>query len=230
MKVRCPNCGHQGKIPDQLSQSGRPIRCPKCKIRFGERAETVAKDRHEPDEILSAVGSASYDSRTNSAAESNSIPLAEAFESLGPVVDEEPEFHLSPLPPPLKTTSPILADSNPPLAGRADSSAHFSPEPWFYKVIQVWAVLYLAIGVFVVFLGTVVTTLLFYWSPDRTSPNPAQLVIFAWLCGIAFFFFTVSAFIYLLLDLARNIRRLRLHADHRAETEEMPVIATTPQP
>ncbi len=99
---------------------------------------------------------------------------------------------------------------------------HFVPnaipdDPWFYRFVNVWANISLAVAVAAAFacaIGVLVTVSLFA-NEHGESPWPWLYISLSSLAvGIACM--TTSAFTHVLLDLARNIRRLRIHADHDA--------------
>ena len=122
-----------------------------------------------------------------------------------------------PLPRSLKSAAPLHSAS-----AMADSphkqqlaSLPIPPDPWFYAIIAGWGNFYLVIGglIAVPSAAGLIAVILSLPTGDWTS-FMATLFIVLPAFGLALVFLTLSAVILLLLDLARNIRRLRIHADH----------------
>lgn len=217
VQVVCSQCGRKGSAPD--AAIGRRAKCPAC---------------GNVDVVPDPSGDTEFDVSTDSA----SWP-APATVAPTPVVARVPvpAPPTVPVPGPAPVAMPAIDDD--PFAARlsADPDGYRSPvtvqfpsymkvalvpqrseppEPWFYRIIQVVAVIIIVLGVgqFVILTILVLASLLGGSNSLANDVRGAGALIamgattfffsFLWMAGS----FITAAPILLVLDMARNVRRL----------------------
>ncbi len=216
MNVQCPHCGHQGSVPEYVSSAPQMIRCPKCKTKFSVKSEvheqpdlSFPRIKPQDDQVSELLEMAEAEQkRPPSEAEVESLGM---FGEIASGDDDEPPPHS------FQSASPKFSHSpDPAPVQRPRLLPNAIPDdPWFYGFVDIWANISLALAVIAALAcaAGLVSAINLYANNQELSPWP-------WVClsslavGIACM--TTSAFTHVLLDLARNIRRLRIHADHDA--------------
>jgi hypothetical protein len=235
MTIRCPRCGRDGRLPGKLASPTQILRCRKCQGRF--TAHTLQPVGVVPNlerpfgTVPSSEMAGALDRYSSSAAllasldDEDDLPptLADLGDSnyeltvslVGELDDSQfelPTIRETDPSPPANRSAPALV-----LAG----SEPFPPDPEFYALIDSWSrICFLAV------LGSVALSLLvigvllvraFLGGSNIHSSTTA--LIFGFVGTIAFLLvsFMMTVLSLLLVDLARNTRRLRIHADRGAQ-------------
>jgi hypothetical protein len=215
MTVKCPNCGASGRVPPRLESGTHNVRCRKCGVRF----ETEAAKVREP--LIPVPPEIELDEE---APEAEPEGLSDTAGELGIKPEEEDarEVQLTYIPmdgggypdvgvskaiqPPLASAPAVNRPSGPWPHGH-------EPEPWYYGFLQTWGALHLgAAGLIAIpFLISLTRVLA---SPDgvdsRTGSSPLTVIT---LAAMVVSSVTVAAVLYLIVDVARNIRETRFHAE-----------------
>ncbi len=200
MMVRCPNCGHSGKLPSNVQPIPGRIRCPSCGRGFDTQAAMLGQR---------GLSDAPRDLATGPRPESEEEAIEIPDDGLGNLnIDVSEEYELS-------------GETGPPIS--------LPPAPWFYGFLDAWGNLYLvAAGLILaaVLIGLLASVL-------GAIPNVHALGLWELLAvalvvaPILIFLLTCAAVIFLIVDQARNIRRLTLHAERmesilRSESRKRP--------
>jgi hypothetical protein len=238
MTIRCPHCGRDGRLPDGLSSPRQFLRCRKCGGRFtapapfpAEVAPSLEAPPHgtlasaQLDDELARFGSAAA---FLAGLDNNDLDPPSTLTDLGDsnyelTVSLEGELDDS------QFEIPAVTVTDPPQSESRSSHAHaltgmepLSAEPQFYKRIDKWtricffgvlglgALSLVVIGVFLgrALLGT----------QNINSSTTTLIVAFVGTIAVLLISFTTTALNVLLVDLARNVRRLRIHADGESPT------------
>jgi hypothetical protein len=235
MTIRCPHCGRDGRLPDQLASSMQTLRCRKCGGRFATRAQfpvDVAPNfEPAPFGTLPSAQLADGLSRFESSAEfladlhndddppSTLTDLDDSNYELTVSLEgelDDSQFEL----PTVTVTDPNLSESRAPQAHSPSDTEPLPPEPPFYSLIDKWSricfLVVLGLGalslvVIAVFLGRALVG-----SQNINSSTTTLIVAFLGTIALVVISFTATALNVLLVDLLRNIRCLRIHADRDA--------------
>ena len=193
MTVQCPKCGHSGSLPSNAKMRPHKIRCPKCGVKFDTKAPEA--DPNQLSDIPTELG---IEIETAYLGEEEAIEVpSDIGKNLDVAVSDEDE-------PAVKV--------DPPTARR--DPIYLSPDPWFYGFLEIWGVLYLvaagfaAAAAFLLCIGSVAG------SAEPVSQTLLGLVIVVGPLFIAaFVLVTAAAVIFLIVDLARNVRLTRFHTE-----------------
>jgi hypothetical protein len=232
MTIRCPHCGRDGRLPDGVGSHRQFLRCRKCRGRFRSEAQfpaDVAPNLEPPfgthpssqlaDDLRrfqsGAALLASLDDNdldppsTLTDLDDSNYELTVSLE--GELDDSQFEL------PAVTVTDPPQSESRSPHAHAPARTEPLSEEPQYYnridKLIHIcfWGILGLG-AVSLVVIGVFLARALL---GTQTINSTTTTLIMALVGTIAFLLisFTTTALSVLVLDLARNIRRLRIHAD-----------------
>jgi zinc-ribbon domain len=230
MTIRCPHCGRDGRLPDKLAAQRQILRCRKCRGRFRSEAQLGAPvvPHLEPSEMTGELAQfpataallASLDDENDLPATLTDLGDSnyELTVSLEGELDDS-QFEL----PTIKEPHPSPSEDPPApalvLAGPEPEP--LPPDPQYYNLIDSWSricfwgvlglggLALVVIGVFLVraFLGR----------PNLNSSITALILGFVGTIAFLLISCMTVALNLLLVDLARNTRRLRLHADRSAQ-------------
>jgi hypothetical protein len=191
MMVKCPNCNHYGKLPSSKEDRPRRIRCPKCGVKFEtQTAEIGQKVLADPETKPNGLLDVAIDL---------GMPTT-------PEPDEEPTVI-----PHFDVGDLKIADSDDEISTRTQKSparSLYAPairEPWFYGFLDGWGTFYIVIAVLIFFLAAAVLIFALTLSGrDLVSAIGMALGISL----VATFPITCAAVIFLIVDVARNVREL----------------------
>jgi transcription elongation factor Elf1 len=188
MTVQCPNCGHSGTLPSNMESGQHKIRCRRCGVRF-ETQPKAAEQKVDAEPEIDSKG------------------LSELATEMG----IEPEFQSE------EVDSAIgLGDLKIDVSAEMGSLADPPPYPWFYGFLEAWGVLYLVAAVLALLaMVLVLAGILVGASPVSDSPVSYVVAAIPFVV-VAFVLVTCAAVLFLIVDLARNIRLTRFRAE-RAE-------------
>jgi hypothetical protein len=231
MVIQCPKCGRSGTLPGEQVWNTHALRCRKCDTRFMVGAVPLERTEqsivriqalHPASPALSAIDSAI----TNGFFSGNdddddlepSLPdPADSHYEL-PVAnggDEDVDFDDW-------STDDIPARPFPdePAVEPASVATSVS-DPWYYKLIHAWgrAHFFSAIGFAALSLTAISCLVLARLTGNLKPESSALAVVVGIVAAIALLMISLSttALNLLLIDLARNIHRLRVQADHNAK-------------
>jgi hypothetical protein len=202
MTVTCPNCGNSGKLPPNVGPGPRKIRCPKCGVRFDATAPEAEPER------LSDIANEAEPERLSDIATELGIDSEE-------VIEEE---EATEIPGGGGTLSTKVSDQDAtsvrtePTIG-IDPVMHLLPDPWFYGFLEGWGVFYNILAG-LIFLGLLTGFVVVLAQSSKESDVTASI----WLIGLglgisALIAITCAAVLFLIVDVARNVRTMRFHAE-----------------
>jgi hypothetical protein len=195
MTVKCPNYGHSGKLPSNMESGPHKIRCPKCGVRFETQpGEVVAEGLSDPEIDPNGLSDLAADLGIEPELESDE----EATELPGVGVGN------------LK-----LDVSHDEIPVQSEPREELPPEPWFYGFLDGWGMFYFcAAGItFVVLVAFVLLMVTGGASTVGGFPVGFLIVGAAIIALFGTFLITSAAVIFLVVDQARNIRRLQDRAE-----------------
>jgi hypothetical protein len=202
--ITCPACKHSGRVPD--AAVGRKIKCPKCATPFLVEADGAAPIRTSI-RTPPPQPPAPEPPEPPPPPPPQQQPLPSAFD-----LPAEPE-------PPAETTAPEPA-SEPVETAPSSSSASL---PWFYSFIDTYTRVAMVAGIAVatlallVHLGLSILALLGSQGPTvlvAITMVVTALIVFAFtILGILL----VAALMFLLLDMAKNLREMRRTIEERSQ-------------
>ena len=186
MVVQCPNCGHSGNLSPDMESGPHKIRCRRCGITFATESPVI--DQKGLPDATTEVGIA---------------PLLEPEEEAMEIPDDGVGN--------LKIE--ISREDEP--SAEIEPSINLRSDPWFYGFLDAWGKLYLyaagflsgvvSLGLIVVAIGAMPT--------DRTLPIQYLIAVLIFIVPVVIGLLTCAAIIFLIVDQARNIRRLNRYAE-----------------
>jgi hypothetical protein len=235
MTIRCPHCGRDGRLPDQLSSSMQSLRCRKCGGRFATRAQfpvDVAPNfEPAPFGTLPTAQLADGLSRFESNAEFVADPHNdddppstltdlddsnyELTVSLEGELDDS-HFEL----PTVTVTDRTASDSPSANVHHPSDTEPLPPEPQYYNLIDEWSRIcclgVLGLGSLSLVVTGIYLVRALLEAQSITSSTIILIVAFVGTVVFVFITVTTTALNVLLVDMARNIRRLRIQAERSA--------------
>ena len=199
MIVTCPSCNYSVTLPPNLECVPSRIKCPTCGVRFAPQAASAQEESLAP-------------------AEPEAIDLLEVPIGL----DIAPEPGEEPTPAQIDKRDLKVDDPDDEIPVRARTfpvpTAHplASPEPWFYRFLDGWGVLYLLLA-----LGTflfAVAVLVYALALGRGPLLPTAIAAVAIICLAGIGLLTCAAVVFLIVDVARNIRQITLNSERNANS------------
>lgn len=195
MMVKCPNCGHSGKLPPGMETTQHKIRCRRCGVRF----ETQA-------------GAAQQNLATEPQIEPDKFSELATGLGIGP--ESKSEEHSL-----IAVGDLRLDDSDDQLQAVSERGPTISPEPWFYRFLDGWGLCYLYAGslTFVALLIAIVVVIGVWSNSTAKDVNGFSISLaiagFAVAALLGSFLFTSAAVMFLIVDQARIIRRLEFRTE-----------------
>ncbi len=231
MTIRCPRCGQTGNIPAQRELTVDTIRCRKCMTRFSRASvsDLEGLSRWRPGQVpprpavpVAAVFAAvpvhahrADERRIDSAASVVSARDDSQYEM--PVVtdpeDDDSHWEL----PAVEPDQPSSDDEFPAYVEVRPDEENAIASPWYLNLIDYWARYHF--GVALVFGALSIVVLGFALFRAVSDVGSVSLSITSLVIGsvalVAFAILLVSstALNLVLVDLARNVRRLRMPSD-----------------
>jgi hypothetical protein len=201
MTVTCPNCGHSGKLSSNLEQIPRRIKCPRCGGRFEPQpdpAPTKSSVAIDPD--LDGLPDAAIDLDGMAEPEpvDESEPTAPIHVGNLKIDDSDDEIPARMMPPPAPSRHPL--------------DYH---EPWYYRFLDGWGMLYMSMAILLLVGAAVVFTLAVVYGGGDAHIGVAFAL---WSALGAAGLVTLAAAIFLIVDVARNVRRQTLVIEQTAKT------------
>jgi Zn ribbon nucleic-acid-binding protein len=191
MTVQCPNCGHSGTLPPNMESGQHKVRCRRCGVEF----ETQPKEA---------------DQKVDAEPEIDPKGLSELATELG----IEPEFQSEEEDSAIGVGDLKIDVSDDDLPVPTEPRATLPPEPWYYGFLHRLGVFYFfAAGVVFIF-----AFVLFGLSVLRVASDGRQHILYsiidvAFFVMLGMFLVTSSAAIFLIVDQARNVRRLQFRIE-----------------
>jgi hypothetical protein len=209
MTVTCPSCGKSGKLPPSVELGSRKIRCPSCGVRFAtESMESDIGARPPVSIVLDFEPESRHpDVVTEDMKQWHASVLAKPEADVGHHSGDTRIPHTVP------TVNVNVHDEDDELTTASPSAADLPSDPWFYMVLEAWGVLQL-IGAGIA-LFVMIPVLVELVNNAKSEHAPSLLPLAPPLL-VAFVLVSSAAVMFLIVDVARNIRATRFHAE-RAE-------------
>jgi hypothetical protein len=214
MMIRCPHCGMDGRLPEELAALGRVLRCRKCSGRFTTHTQgpagTIALS--QPADVLASLDDDDDDDDDglppiSSGRDDSNFDVSFALQGeLDDSQFELPAVAENNNHPPPTALAPVLAESKP-----------LPADPRYYDFIDSWSrkgfwLVVVAVAVAVMVIGGFLARALLI-GQSIEEYTTALIVGFVAALTLLLVTFAATALNLLLVDLARNTRRLRIHAD-----------------
>lgn len=233
MHIRCPKCGRRGYLPDRLAPEAHSLRCRKCRAHFttpdlsrpvSERAvapafETAASVgiAEQPAAFLTDGFFSGFDDRRESPRDrgpgDSSYELTFTLRDAGSDSSTEWEATAAAIEPEAPSSDEIEA------IDAAAASSH-APDPWHVHFIESWArpLIIAALGMIAVAIAAIGYLV---WRTAGSEPigSPLPTLIAGFACAIALLMIAIPLTVLAacLMDLVRDVRRLRQHLERRTE-------------
>jgi hypothetical protein len=173
----------------------RKIRCPKCGVRFAAQPADIGR-KGLPDSEADPNG------------------LSDLAIDLGMSPSAEPQEGSAVIPR-INVGDLKIDASDDEIPAQTQPRATLPPEPWFYGFLDGWGMFYMCAAA-ITFIGLCLAVALWITGNSKSGDGLSPMFLFAVVVVVALFgtfLVTIAAAIFLIVDQARNIRRLQLSAE-----------------